>query len=161
MLYVKVPASAEKVESEEHQESCESKEKLKEEKQEEGEKAEPSPEPLVKGESLCGTEECNPQVQTPFWAAFGTFVRAGTLTRDIDVCWRNSSAKVTQTLEHDRDSLRYAIAPDRLSLWYEALALASCLGLSLLQTTVENLDVTVSCRNSWKKVFLLNFQFVV
>lgn len=66
MLYIKVPASAEKVESEEHQESCESKEKLKEEKQEEGEKAEPSPEPLVKGESLGGTEECNPQVQTPF-----------------------------------------------------------------------------------------------
>uniref|UniRef100_A0A8B9I314 Chromodomain helicase DNA binding protein 5 n=1 Tax=Anser brachyrhynchus TaxID=132585 RepID=A0A8B9I314_9AVES len=61
MLYIKVPASAEKVESEEHQESCESKEKLKEEKQEEGEKAEPSPEPLVKGESLCGTEECGPQ----------------------------------------------------------------------------------------------------
>lgn len=61
-----MPASAEKVESEEHQESCESKEKLKEEKQEEGEKAEPSPEPLVKGESPCGTEECGPQVQTPF-----------------------------------------------------------------------------------------------
>uniref|UniRef100_A0A8C3CK58 Chromodomain helicase DNA binding protein 5 n=1 Tax=Cairina moschata TaxID=8855 RepID=A0A8C3CK58_CAIMO len=52
-------ALAEKVESEEHQESCESREKLKEEKQEEGEKAEPSPEPLVKGESLCGTEELN------------------------------------------------------------------------------------------------------
>ncbi|NXL83378.1 CHD5 protein, partial [Alectura lathami] len=51
-----VPASAERVESEEHQESCESKEKLKEEKGEESEKAEPSPEPLVKGESLCGLE---------------------------------------------------------------------------------------------------------
>ena len=51
-LYVKVPVGAEKVESEEHPESCDSKEKLKEEKQEESEKAEPSPEPLVKGESL-------------------------------------------------------------------------------------------------------------
>ena len=51
-LYVKVPASAEKVESEEHPESCDSKEKPREEKQEESEKAEPSPEPLVKGESL-------------------------------------------------------------------------------------------------------------
>jgi len=49
---VKVPVGAEKVESEEHPESCDSKEKLKEEKQEESEKAEPSPEPLVKGESL-------------------------------------------------------------------------------------------------------------
>ena len=52
VLYVKVPASAEKVESEEHPESCDSKEKPREEKQEESEKAEPSPEPLVKGGSL-------------------------------------------------------------------------------------------------------------
>lgn len=75
-------------------------------------------------------------------------MRAVTLTSDIDVCWRNSSPKVTQTLEHDRDSLRYAVAPDRLSLWWEALALASCFGLPLLQITVENLDVAVSYRNS-------------
>ncbi|KFO76671.1 Chromodomain-helicase-DNA-binding protein 5, partial [Cuculus canorus] len=47
-----VSAGAEKVESEEHPESCDSKEKPREEKQEEREKAEPSPEPLVKGESL-------------------------------------------------------------------------------------------------------------
>ncbi|PKU32648.1 hypothetical protein llap_17048 [Limosa lapponica baueri] len=47
-----VPVSAERVEGEEHPESCDSKEKPREEKQEESEKAEPSPEPLVKGESL-------------------------------------------------------------------------------------------------------------
>uniref|UniRef100_A0A8C3JQ32 Chromodomain helicase DNA binding protein 5 n=1 Tax=Calidris pygmaea TaxID=425635 RepID=A0A8C3JQ32_9CHAR len=41
-----------RVEGEEHPESCDSKEKPREEKQEESEKAEPSPEPLVKGESL-------------------------------------------------------------------------------------------------------------
>ncbi|XP_027745107.1 chromodomain-helicase-DNA-binding protein 5 isoform X1 [Empidonax traillii] len=44
-----VPASAEKVENEEHPESCDSKERLREEKQEESEKTEPSPEPPVKG----------------------------------------------------------------------------------------------------------------
>uniref|UniRef100_A0A8C8BKA8 Chromodomain helicase DNA binding protein 5 n=1 Tax=Otus sunia TaxID=257818 RepID=A0A8C8BKA8_9STRI len=50
--HFKVPASVEKVENEEHPESCDSKEKPREEKQEESEKAEPSPKPLVKGESL-------------------------------------------------------------------------------------------------------------
>uniref|UniRef100_A0A8D0FC41 Chromodomain helicase DNA binding protein 5 n=1 Tax=Strix occidentalis caurina TaxID=311401 RepID=A0A8D0FC41_STROC len=52
VFHVKVPASVEKVENEEHPESCDSKEKPREEKQEESEKAEPSPKPLVKGESL-------------------------------------------------------------------------------------------------------------
>ncbi|XP_075629694.1 chromodomain-helicase-DNA-binding protein 5 isoform X5 [Balearica regulorum gibbericeps] len=47
-----VPASAEKVESEEHPESCDGREKPREEKQEESEKAEPSPEPLVKDEGI-------------------------------------------------------------------------------------------------------------
>uniref|UniRef100_A0A8C4V5C2 Chromodomain helicase DNA binding protein 5 n=1 Tax=Falco tinnunculus TaxID=100819 RepID=A0A8C4V5C2_FALTI len=51
-LHVKVPVSAEKVESEEHLESCDSKERPREEHQEESEKVEPSPEPLVKGECL-------------------------------------------------------------------------------------------------------------
>uniref|UniRef100_A0A8C3E3U0 Chromodomain helicase DNA binding protein 5 n=1 Tax=Corvus moneduloides TaxID=1196302 RepID=A0A8C3E3U0_CORMO len=46
-----VPASAE-VESEEHPESCDSKERPREEKQEDCEKAEPSSEPLVKGEAV-------------------------------------------------------------------------------------------------------------
>lgn len=49
-LYVQVPVSAEKAESEERTESCDSKEKPRVEKQEESEKTEPSPEPLVKGE---------------------------------------------------------------------------------------------------------------
>lgn len=52
MLDIKVPASAEKVESEEQPESCDSKEKPREERQEESEKAEPSPEPLGKGGSV-------------------------------------------------------------------------------------------------------------
>ncbi|XP_074017589.1 chromodomain-helicase-DNA-binding protein 5 [Numenius arquata] len=47
-----VPASAERVEGEEHPESCNGKEKPREEKQEESEKAEPSPEPLVKDEGI-------------------------------------------------------------------------------------------------------------
>ncbi|KFQ70450.1 Chromodomain-helicase-DNA-binding protein 5, partial [Phaethon lepturus] len=42
----------ERVESEEHPESCDSREQPRGEKPEESEKAEPSPEPLVKGESL-------------------------------------------------------------------------------------------------------------
>lgn len=46
-----MPASAE-VESEEHPESCDSKERPREEKQEDCEKAEPSSEPLVKGEAV-------------------------------------------------------------------------------------------------------------
>uniref|UniRef100_A0A8B9Q109 Chromodomain helicase DNA binding protein 5 n=1 Tax=Apteryx owenii TaxID=8824 RepID=A0A8B9Q109_APTOW len=46
-LQIKVPASAEKVEREEHQESSENKEKVTEEKQEESGQAEPSPEPLT------------------------------------------------------------------------------------------------------------------
>uniref|UniRef100_A0A8C4V2E6 Chromodomain helicase DNA binding protein 5 n=1 Tax=Falco tinnunculus TaxID=100819 RepID=A0A8C4V2E6_FALTI len=51
-LHVKVPVSAEKVESEEHLESCDSKERPREEHQEESEKVEPSPEPLVKDEGI-------------------------------------------------------------------------------------------------------------
>ncbi|NXR08107.1 CHD5 protein, partial [Semnornis frantzii] len=51
-----VPASAEKVESEEQPESCDSKEKPREERQEESEKAEPSPEPLGKGDVVMSLE---------------------------------------------------------------------------------------------------------
>ncbi|XP_064381440.1 chromodomain-helicase-DNA-binding protein 5 isoform X5 [Dromaius novaehollandiae] len=47
-----VPASAEKLEREEHQEGSENKEKVAEEKQEESGQAAPSPEPLVKDEAI-------------------------------------------------------------------------------------------------------------
>uniref|UniRef100_A0A8C0B5M6 Chromodomain helicase DNA binding protein 5 n=1 Tax=Buteo japonicus TaxID=224669 RepID=A0A8C0B5M6_9AVES len=56
-LYVQVPVSAEKAESEEHTESCDSKEKPRVEKQEESEKTEPSPEPLVKEDAKAEEKE--------------------------------------------------------------------------------------------------------
>lgn len=83
-----MPASAEG-ESEEHPESCDSKERPREEKQEDCEKAEPSSEPLVKGEagvsSLCryGKPECHKVLQKFLkkqvancmkWSFWGSFV---------------------------------------------------------------------------------------
>uniref|UniRef100_A0A8B9MLI3 Chromodomain helicase DNA binding protein 5 n=1 Tax=Accipiter nisus TaxID=211598 RepID=A0A8B9MLI3_9AVES len=56
-VYVQVPVSAEKAESEERTESCDSKEKLRVEKQEESEKTEPSPEPLVKEDAKAEEKE--------------------------------------------------------------------------------------------------------
>lgn len=64
-LDVKVPASAEKVESEEHPESCDSEEKPREEKQEETEKAESSPTPLVKGGSWWLRRTQSPHAGSP------------------------------------------------------------------------------------------------
>uniref|UniRef100_A0A8C3QI82 Chromodomain helicase DNA binding protein 5 n=1 Tax=Cyanoderma ruficeps TaxID=181631 RepID=A0A8C3QI82_9PASS len=59
-----VPASAE-VESQEHPESCDSKERPREEKQEDCEKAEPSSEPLVKGEAVYLLEDGKEEEKEP------------------------------------------------------------------------------------------------